>query len=222
MNLQALQEAFESVESLYKERGIFRYDALPGKKPALVIVDMAYGWTDPAYPCGSARLDEAVKHIQTLLPACRAAGIPIIYTTAYFHAGQTDPALTRPESGTSYRSWDERACEIDARLEPLPGELVIRKESDSAFFGTPLAAHFIGHSIDTVIVTGCSTSACIRATVTDARAYRFNPIVPRECVQDRAEAAHLWNLADLSGKFGVVMPTAQVLDYIRNREKTAT
>lgn len=114
-----------------------------------------------------------------------------------------------------------RACEIDSHLEPFPGELVIRKESDSAFFGTALAAHLIVHNNDTVIVTGCSTSACIRATVVDARSYRFKSIVSRECVQDRAELAHLWNLYDMASKYGVETDVAQVMDHIRNLEATA-
>lgn len=220
MDHQALHQVFQEVESLYQGRGIFRGKVVFGNKPALVVVDMAYGWTDPAYPSGSARLDDAVSNIQKLLPLFRAAQLPVVYTTAYFRPGQLDPSVVRNETVSNLRNWDERACEIDARLAPQPDELVIRKDVASAFFGTKLVGHLIEHHIDTVVVTGCSTSACIRATVFDSQSYHFKTIVPRECVQDRAEASHLWNLYDMDGKQGVVVSVSQVVDYL-SRFKTA-
>ena len=114
----------------------------------------------------------------------------------------------------AHRPWDERACEIDARLAPEPGDLVIRKDNASAFFGTHLAAWLIEHRVDTLLITGCSTSACVRATATDARAYRFRAIVPRECVQDRSAAAHEYNLFDIDAKFGDVVDLPEVEAYL--------
>lgn len=221
MNDWTMQQAFDSVESLYEERGIFRQRAGFGKQPALVIVDMAYGWTDPAYPSGSARLDEAVQGIQQLLPVCRAKNIPIIYTTAPFRAGKPDPSLTDPQGGSKFRAWDARACEIDERLQPRSDELIIVKENSSAFFGTHLTPYLIERGVDTVIITGCSTSACIRATVVDAAAYRFKAIVPRQCVQDRAAAAHEWNLFDIATKLGDVRDVEEVLDYLDHWEPSS-
>jgi len=218
MTESALQQAFQDVENYYRERGIFMPSPRFGKRPALVIVDMAYAWTDPSYAGGSARLDAAVENIQTLLAMCRANSIPIIYTTAFYHPGETDPHLSDAARATNYRAWDARACEIDERLTPQSDELVIRKSSASAFFGTALVSFLIEHKIDTVIVTGCSTSACIRATVNDAISYRFKAIVPRECVQDRAEASHVWNLFDLETKSGVVADVERVIDYVLHLE----
>lgn len=218
MNDMTMQQAFDSVERLYQECGIFMKPKGFGKRPALVIVDMAYGWTDPAYPAGSARLDEAVHGIQQLLPICRAQGIPIIYTTARFYEGVPDPSRTHPEEASKYRPWDPRACEIDERLKPGPGELIIVKDNASAFFGTHLAPYLFERGVDTVIITGCSTSACIRATVMDALAYRFRPIVPRQCVQDRAEASHEWNLFDIKTKFCDVKDVEELLDYLAHWE----
>jgi nicotinamidase-related amidase len=216
MNVESLQIAFKSVEELYHERGIFMKKPGFGKKPALLIIDMAYGWTDPSYPSGSARLDEAVQGIQKLLPACRAMGVPIIYTTAPYRHEKQDPSVSHPDLAKKFRDWDARACEIDERLKPHPDELIIFKENASAFFGTHLAPYLIERRVDTVIITGCSTSWCIRATVTDAAAYRFKPIIPRQCVQDRAEAAHAWNLFDIGTKLGDVREAGEVLDYLAN------
>jgi maleamate amidohydrolase len=211
-----LQQAIQSVEDYYNEHGIFLKRFGFGKTPALVIVDMAYGWTDPAYAGGSARLDEAVESIRRLLPICRAKNVPVVYTTSPFREGQEDPNATRPEVADKFRPWDRRACEIDERLAPEAGELVIIKENASAFFGTHLAPYLIERGVDTVIVTGCSTSACVRATATDAKAYRFKPIIPRQCVQDRAPAAHQWNLFDINAKFGDVVEVGEVLDYLND------
>jgi maleamate amidohydrolase len=181
---------------------------------------MAYGWTDPAYASGSARLDEAVQGIQQLLPICRAKQIPIIYTTPNFRPGKPDSHLTQQEGTTRFRPWDARACEIDERLKPIPGELIIVKDHASAFFGTYLAPHLIEQQIDTVIITGCSTSACIRATVGDAASYRFKPVVPRQCVQDRAQASHEWNLFDMATKFAHVTDVEEVLEYLDSWQPT--
>jgi nicotinamidase-related amidase len=213
MDLKAVQEVIQSVRDYYDERGIFLTKFGFGRKPALIVIDMAYGWTDPAYATGSARLDEAVEGIRRLLPACRAKRAPIIYTTSPFREDE-EVMHTRPEAGARYRAWDARACEIDARLKPQKGDFIIYKENASAFFGTHLASYLIERGVDTLIIAGCSTSACVRATATDARAYRFKPIIPRQCVQDRAAAAHEWNLFDIDAKFGDVVDIAEVLDYL--------
>jgi maleamate amidohydrolase len=188
-----------------------------GRKPALIIIDMAYGWTNPEYALGSARLDEAVEGIQRLLPVCRAKEVPIIYTTHPFH--ENSDGEIRPEAATRYRVWDTHAYEIDARLKPQDEDFIIYKENPSAFFGTHLASYLIERGVDTLIITGCSTSACVRATATDARSYRFKPIIPRQCVQDRAAAAHEWNLVDIDAKFGDVVDIEEVLDYLDKLEE---
>ena len=213
MDLSAVQEAIQSVRDYYNEHGIFQEKSGFGKKPALVVIDMAYGWTDPEYAGGSARLDGAVEGIQRLLPICRAKGVPIIYTTSPFRKDRDGPMPSHPESDAKYRAADARACEIDVRLKPEKGDFIIYKENASAFFGTHLVSYLVEHGVDTLIVTGCSTSACVRGTVVDARAYRFKPIIPRQCVQDRAAAAHEWNLFDIA-KFGDVVDVAEVIDYL--------
>lgn len=210
--LSAAREAIASVQVYYEEKGIFQPTFGYGSRPALLIIDMAYGWTDPSYATGSRRLDAAVDGIQRLLPLCRTGDIPVIYTTSPFRPEEEDPMHAR-ETG-QYRAWDARACEIDERLAPEPGDLIIYKDNASAFFGTHLAPWLIERQVDTLLVTGCSTSACVRATATDSRAYRFHTIVPRQCVQDRAAAAHEYNLFDIDAKFADVVDVAQVIDYL--------
>ena len=213
-----LQSAIETVRRLYEERAVFQKRVGFGERPALIVVDMAYGWTDPDYAAGSQRLDETVAAIQQLLEVCRQKETPVVYTTSPV---KDEPQEFNPsgEAGeTRFRPWDARGCQIDERLQPAPGEWLIEKQSASAFAGTALAGYLIGKRVDTVIVTGCSTSACVRATVTDAKAYRFRPIVPRQAVQDRSPEAHEWNLFDLHAKFGDVLDLQEVLDYLHSLE----
>jgi nicotinamidase-related amidase len=205
------------VDAYYKERGIFQDRFGFGARPALVVIDMAYGWTDPAYAGGSARLDGAIAAIQQLLSAARARGIPIIYTTSPYH----DKAQFKSAADFSpkFRKWDRRACEIDERVRPVAGEYIIHKEHASAFAGTPLVGHLLGRHVDTLLITGCSTSACVRATATDAKANELKPIVIREGVQDRSEIAHEWTLFDIQARFADVVSLEETLTYLQKLDR---
>jgi nicotinamidase-related amidase len=212
--LEGLQAAMAEVDAYYKARGIFQARFGFGRSPALVVIDMAYGWTDPAYAGGSARLDTAVAAIQELLPAARARKIPIFFTTS----PDTDPPSFKSAGDFSpqFRPWDRRACAIDERLRPLPSEKVIQKEYASAFAGTPLIGHLAGLRVDTLLVTGCSTSACVRATATDAKTYHLRPVIIREGVQDRSEVAHEWTLFDIQARFADIVSLEETLAYLRD------
>jgi nicotinamidase-related amidase len=212
--LAGLRSALAAADAYYKERGIFQGRFGFGVSPALVVIDMAYGWTDPAYAGGSARLDTAVAAIRQLLPAARAKRIPIIYTTSPYH--ETPQLKSAEDYSPNFRRWDRRACEIDERLRPEPGEHVLQKEHASAFAGTPLVGHLVGHRVDTLLITGCSTSACVRATATDAKTYQLRPIIVREAVQDRSEIAHEWTLFDIQARFADVVGLEEALSYLRS------
>jgi nicotinamidase-related amidase len=211
--LTGLRAAMAEVDAYYKQRGIFQGKFGFGQSPALVVIDMSYGWTDAAYAGGSGRLDRTVDAIRELLPAARAKKVPIFYTTSPF---QEKP---HPKSAADYspnfRKWDRRACAIDERLQPLPSELVIEKEHASAFAGTALVGHLVAHRVDTLLITGCSTSACVRATATDAKSYQLHPIIVREAVQDRSEIAHEWTLFDIQARFADVVSLEETLAYLR-------
>src|SRR5439155_27075895 len=123
--------------------------------------------------------------IRQLLPVARQKGVPIIYTTSpYSDKPQFKSAA---DFSPNFRRWDRRACQIDERVAPLPGEYVIQKEHASAFAGTPLVGHLIERRVDTLLITGCSTSACVRATATDAKSYHLRPAIIREAGQHRSQ-----------------------------------
>ena len=212
--MEHLHAAMTAVDAYYKQQGIFQGRFGFGKKPALIVIDMAYGWTDPAYAGGSARLDPAIAAIQQLLPVARSKGIPIIYTTS-------PPWLKMPEKSAAdyspnFRTWDERACAIDERVKPEKDEYIIYKEFASGFAGTALAGHLMAAQIDTLLITGCSTSACVRATATDAKTYFLKPLIIREGVQDRSEIAHEWTLFDIQARFADVVTLDETLAYLRS------
>jgi nicotinamidase-related amidase len=210
--LEGLRAAMAAVTAFYRERGIFQGRFGFGVSPALVVIDMAYGWTDPAYAGGSARLDSAVAAIARLLPAARARAVPIIYTTS--PVSQKPALKSAADYSPGFRPWDSRACAIDERLRPLADEYVLAKEHASAFAGTPLVGHLVQARVDTLLITGCSTSACVRATATDAKSHGLRPIVIREAVQDRSEIAHEWTLFDIEARFADVVGLDEALAYL--------
>jgi maleamate amidohydrolase len=207
-----LHSAMAEVDAYYKERGIFQDKFGFGASPALIVIDMAYGWTDPAYAGGSARLDTAIAAIQKLLPLARSKGVSVIYTTSPFPQSQIKSAA---DFSPKFRQWDQRACEIDERVKPQAGEYIVYKEHASAFAGTPLVGHLLGLRVDTLLITGCSTSACIRATATDAKSNQMKPIVIRDAVQDRSEILHEFTLFDLQARFADVVGLENALEYLR-------
>ena len=186
-----------------------------GQRPALVVVDVNVGFTDPASPL-VCDLEEVVVAIQQLLGETRKAGFPVVFTTVSYSEGDKVaarafidkiPALLTLEAGS-------RWVEIDPRIAPLPGEPVLNKLFASAFFGTPLAALLTAAGCDSVIVTGASTSGCVRATVVDALQHGFRPLVPREAVGDRNPDAHAANLYDMDTKYADVVSLAEVLEHL--------
>jgi nicotinamidase-related amidase len=218
--LEGLRAAMAAVDAFYKERGIFQGRFGFGVRPALVVIDMAYGWTDPAYAGGSARLDAAVAAIRQLLLAARAKGVPIVYTTSPY---QDKPhPKSAADFSPNFRKWDRRACAIDERLQPAAEDYVVYKEHASAFAGTPLVGHLIAHGVDTLLITGCSTSACVRATATDAKSNQLHPIIICEAVQDRSEVAHEWTLFDIQARFADVVGLEEALAYLHGLESTGT
>src|SRR6516162_4945789 len=215
-NLDALQTAFAGVDAYYKERGIFQGRFGFGQRPALIVIDMAYGWTDPAYAGGSSRLDAAIAAIRELLPVARSKGVPIIYTTS--PESQAPQLKSAADYSPNFRKWDRRACTIDERVQPQQGEYIVYKEHASAFAGTPLVGHLIKHRVDTLLITGCSTSACVRATATDAKSLHLKPIIVREAVQDRCELLHEFTLLDVQSRFADVVGVKQAQEYLQTLE----
>jgi nicotinamidase-related amidase len=183
-----------------------------GARPALVVVDVNVGFTDPASPL-VCDLDDVVEAIGRLLAGFREASLPVAFTTvAYDEAAKRAaaafiekvPALLALEAGS-------RWVEIDPRLQPRPDEPVFTKLWASAFFGTAFASFLAASRADSVVVTGASTSGCIRATAVDALQHGYPATVPREAVGDRNPAAHEANLYDIEAKYGDVVSVDDVL-----------
>ena len=186
-----------------------------GRRPALVVIDMTLGFTDPESPL-ACDLEGPVAEIQKLLEAARNSDMPIVFTTVAYResdrltaAGFVDkvPALLTLEAGT-------RWAEIDPRIAPRETEPVLNKLFASGFFGTGLSSLLTAAGVDTLIITGASTSGCVRATAVDALQYGFRPVVPREAVGDRNPDAHEANLYDVDAKYGDVVPVQVTLDYL--------
>lgn len=186
-----------------------------GTRPALIVVDVNVGFTDPESPL-ACPLDDVVTAIRRLLGESRRAGLPVVYTTvAYTEADRRTaaafidkvPALLTLQAGS-------RWVEIDPRLAPREDEPVLTKLFASAFHGTPLSAFLASEGCDSLIVTGASTSGCIRATAVDALQHGYRPVVPREAVGDRNPAAHESNLYDIDAKYGDVVTVDEVVAHI--------
>ena len=186
-----------------------------GRRPALAVIDMTLGFTDPESPL-ACDLEGPVANIRRLLEAARAAEIPIVFTTIAFResdkltaAAFIDkvPALLTLRAGT-------RWAEIDPRIAPRETEPVLNKLFASGFFGTGLSSLLTAAGVDTFVISGASTSGCVRATAVDALQYGFRPVVPREAVGDRNPDAHEANLYDVDAKYGDVVFVEEVLEYL--------
>ena len=187
-----------------------------GKKPALIVVDFQLGFTVPEQSPLAGNLDAEVAATNELIVAARKKDIPVIFTVVGYDPHRQDDAGLWPEKAPSLRmlTIGSDLVKLDPRLNQEPGDLVITKKYASGFFGTYLASTLTMQSVDTAIVTGCTTSGCVRATVMDALANGFRPIVPIECVGDRAQEPHQANLFDIGAKYGDVIPLQEVLAYL--------
>ena len=186
-----------------------------GRRPALLVIDVNVGFTDPASPL-VCELDGVVAAIGRLLDEARRAQIPVVYTTVSYTEGdriaaaafiEKVPALLTLEAGS-------RWVEIDPRVAPLPHEPVLNKLFASAFFGTALSSLLAAAGCDSVIVTGASTSGCVRATAVDALQHGYRPLVPRDAVGDRNPAAHEANLYDIDAKYGDVVSLDEAVAHL--------
>ena len=185
-----------------------------GSRPAVVVVDFTYGFTDPQYPTG-ADMSDAVRATARLLEAARAGGHPVVFTTiAYDEAQIAGLAWLKKATGMAALEVGSRLVDLDDRLGRRPDEHLVTKTGASAFFGTALASYLASVRADTVIVTGATTSGCVRATVVDAVQHGYPTLVPRDCVADRAQQPHDASLFDINEKYGDVVDSDDVLAYL--------
>ncbi len=184
-----------------------------GARPALLLVDMINGFTDPDCPLGSECPDVVAANAE-LLAAFRRRGLPVFFTTVVYHDPAQArvfrarlPALNVLEPGS-------RWVEVDLALAPEPGETVVEKQWASAFHGTDLDQQLAAAGVDSLVVTGLTTSGCVRATVVDGLQYDYPVVVPREAVGDRNPEAHASNLHDMNAKYADVMALEDVITLL--------
>ena len=186
-----------------------------GKRPALLIVDFVMAYLDPASPL-YAQVEDALASNERLLAAARAAAIPVFFTNVVYQADGADGGLFYKKI-PSLRVFLEGSPlgAFPLSLQPVDGERVISKQFASAFFGTSLAETLSGEGIDTLLITGLSTSGCVRATALDALQSGFAPFVVREACGDRHPAPHEANLFDLQAKYAEVVSEHEACALIR-------
>jgi maleamate amidohydrolase len=213
-------------EERYERAGFGRPSGW-GDQPALLIIDMQYrtignspkpfyesleDYTTSCGEVGWAAMDQVVR----LLAAFRAAGRPVLYP-------HVAPKLAEDRGGTlgqkvpGIMDVPDRGYAFPEQIAPRSGDLLLPKKHPSAFFGTPLASYLIGLGVDTLVVTGCTTSGCVRGTVVDAFSYNFKCVIPADAVYDRAATVHQVNLFDLAQKYADVLTTDEVVQHINAR-----
>ena len=210
----------------YRAAGFGRASGL-GRRPALLIIDVQYRTTGTVprpffeaikeFPtsCGEGAW-QAVANIQRLLALFRERRWPVLY-----------PYVARKERFDTGRlaakvpalmTVAERGYDFVAEIAPADGDILLPKKHPSAFFGTPLASYLIDLGADTLIVTGCTTSGCVRGSVVDAFAYNFRVMVPHDAVYDRSQVSHAVNLFDMSEKYADVGSTESCMASLRALE----
>jgi maleamate amidohydrolase len=187
-----------------------------GNKPALVVIDMADGWVSGDGGMFTSEHPTVVENICKLLEVFREKHLPIYFTTWNFDVEANELGAVWAKKSPVTQKFGKGA-ELIPELKRQPNELIINKPRPSAFSGTHLTAHLIGEGVDTIVVTGVSTSGCVRATAESAVDLNFHVIVPEEAVGDRSPRSHLSNLLDIDLKMGDVMPVAEVIEHLRRQ-----
>lgn len=195
--------------------GVFEGRLQPGNRPALLIVDVVAAYLTEGSPLFMASAAAALASNARLAKAARAAGVPVVFTNVSYKPDGSD-------GGVFYRKAPVLKAFVEGSplgafppgLTPEPGDKVFTKQYPSAFFGTDLAEALHAEGVDTVIVTGYSTSGCVRASALDAMQYGFVPLVVREACADRHDGPHKANLFDLQAKYAEVISEAEALAVI--------
>ena len=205
---------------VYERIGYWRTSREPGTAPALVLVDLEQNFTGDRsesildsirryrYSCGEHAW-KALPRICRLLDASRAAGLPVLYTR-----GAEDPDDPTPDERRDGR-------QIVPVVAPRAGEPVLEKRGASAFYAGGFLQHLVRARVDTLVVCGCTTSGCVRATVVDSAAHGFRTVVVEEGVFDRAALPHRVNLFDMAAKYAAVWSLDQTLEWLRARRGAA-
>lgn len=208
-----------TVHESYK--GVWGHRVGFGKRAAVLLIDFVQAYTLPESPLYAEGVVHAVLHSQDVLKEARCAGVPVIHTTITYRSE------TLADAGAWFRKSPVLACfakephnKFCDGVHPVSGELIVHKQYASAFFGTSLASTLVAAGTDTLIILGCSTSGCVRATAVDGVQHGFNVTVVRDCVGDKHPSPHEASLFDIDSKYGDVVSKQEAIDYIRGRAPT--
>jgi maleamate amidohydrolase len=214
----------DNVEADLQQNYVGAFDGrLPfGKHPALLVVDVVIAYLTPGSPLFDQRFIVALASNERLVAAARAAAVPVIFTNVVYQPGGADggifyrkvPALSSFDRGSPMGNFPES-------LQPRDDETIVSKQYASAFFGTSLSATLTAQGIDMLLITGFSTSGCVRATALDAMQHGFLPFVVREACGDRHDAPHEANLFDLQAKYAEVIDEAGAVAFLAERSVPA-
>jgi nicotinamidase-related amidase len=205
------------------EAGGFGRPSGYGRRPALLIIDVQYrtvgtkraaiaeAQQEFATACGNYGWS-AVDHTRPLLDLFRRRKWPVLYP--YVSPKQSFDQGRLAEKNPALMKIEGRGYDFVDEIAPRDGDVLLPKKHPSAFFGTPLVSYLVDLGADTLVVTGCTTSGCVRGTVVDGFAYNFRMVVPEECVYDRSQTSHAVNLFDMAAKYAEVAPAAAVLDRL--------
>jgi maleamate amidohydrolase len=210
MTAQAVQDDAE----FFAQRGFGQRIGF-GEWPALLIIDMLKAFTDEKAMLG-ANLDREIAAIIPLLTVAHDRRVPVIFSTVrYDDADLKDAGIwALKQKGVTTLKADGHGWELDQRLDFRKTDTLLVKKYASCFFGTDLVPRLLAHRVDTLIISGCTTSGCVRATAVDACQNGFRPIVVREAVGDRSAAAHAQSLFDLDAKYADVVSQDDALAYL--------
>ena len=195
---------------IYRKQGFGNRSGL-GRRPGLLIVDFVNGFADPDQ-FGGGNIGEAIENTRELLAEVRALGLPVVFTRVVYADDGSDAGVFTLKAPTLETLTEESfGSQIVDQLKPWDGEYIVRKTQPSAFFGTNLTAWYVSKAVDTVIVTGCTTSGCVRASVIDSMSYNFKTVVVSDCVGDRALGPHEANLFDIEQKYADLMTSSEII-----------
>ena len=188
----------------------------PGKRPAVLVIDLQVGLTQPEWPLYGNH-DDVIASVRELVGAARAAQVPVIYTVVAYTAAELAldcyPLLRKMPSMRDLLT-GHVTTEPDPRLRPAANEPVLVKKGQSAFIGTPLAQILLGLGVDTLLVTGANTSGCVRGTVMDAGTLGYSILLVPECLGDVTEQVHQASIYDMNAKNGDLTPLADAISYL--------
>ena len=202
-----------SDQDVYAKQGFGNSSGF-GRSAALVLVDFVNGFNDPNL-FGGGNIGEAIVATQKLLAFAREHRLPVAHTRVVYAEDGSDAGVFRLKAPSlKVLTETAHASQIVSELTPVAGELVIRKTQPSAFFGTGLIHCLIAKGVDTLLVTGCTTSGCVRATVVDSMSSNFRTIVVTDCVGDRATGPHEANLFDMGQKYADLLTSEQVIAHL--------